>query len=94
MLAGAAQRGSFSVMLVPVSSLERKMDRDTAFASRFYKAIAVALADRLRVGAPQGGKGGGGEDDMDVPSHLLDTIAIAGTRFADLQRRSWGEGLA
>ena len=82
-----------AVGAVPVSSLERKMDRDAAFASRFYKAIAVALADRLRVGAP-GGKADGDEDDMDVPSHLLDTIAIAGTRFADLQRRSWGESLA
>jgi len=77
---------------VPVDALERKLGKDTAFAARFYKAIAVALADRLRARAGLGLKPspGEGESDIEVPPHLLDTMSIAGTRFADMQRRPWG----
>jgi CRP-like cAMP-binding protein len=71
---------------VPVESLERKLDRDQAFAARFYKAIAVALADRLRMTV----SGAAGDDDVDVAPHLLDSISMAGTRFAEMQRRPWG----
>jgi len=78
---------------VPVEALERKMHKDPHFAARFYKAIAVALADRLRVGSSSSGKTSvaADQDDADVAPHLLDSIAMAGTRFADIQRRPWGE---
>jgi CRP-like cAMP-binding protein len=75
---------------VPVDALERKLGRDQAFAARFYKAIAVALADRLRITV----QGATGDADADVAPHLLDTISMAGTRFADMQRRPWGEARA
>jgi CRP/FNR family transcriptional regulator, cyclic AMP receptor protein len=81
-----------SVGAVSVDALEKKMEKDPRFAARFYKAIAVALADRLRVGSASSGKTSvaADQDDTDVAPHLLDSIAIAGTRFADIQRRSWG----
>jgi len=80
---------------VDVNVLEKKIAKDSGFASRFYKAIAVALADRVRAGSSSSGKTSvaADQDDVDVAPHLLDVIAIAGTRFADIQRRSWGEGL-
>ena len=77
---------------VPVEALERKLDRDVSFAARFYKAIAVALADRLRGvrGMAAGGGAAPAEDDDDLAPHLLDIISMAGVRFADIQRRTWG----
>jgi CRP-like cAMP-binding protein len=73
---------------VPVDALERKLLKDPHFASRFYKAIAVALADRLRT---SGSPGSPADDDDALAPHLLDSISMAGNRFADIQRRPWGE---
>jgi len=80
------------VGVVPVDILERKLGQDPQFASRFYKAIAVALADRLRARIALGTKATAAEadDDLEVAPHLLDSMSIAGGRFADMQRRHWG----
>jgi CRP-like cAMP-binding protein len=88
--------GEASVGAVAVDALERKMARDTAFAARFYRAIGVALADRLRLGLSSSGSVAvpADRDDLDVAPHLLDIISMAGTRFAHLQRRQWGTGAA
>ena len=78
---------------VPIDALERKLGRDTPFAARFYKAIAVALADRLRVTSVLGLRPPVAEDqdtDIEVPTHLLDVMSMAGERFADMQKRAWG----
>jgi CRP/FNR family cyclic AMP-dependent transcriptional regulator len=87
--------GQATVGAVSVDILERKLARDPSFASRFYKAIAVALADRLRVGPSSSGKTAvaASQGDRDVAEHLMDSISIAGTRFADIQRRPWGADL-
>ena len=84
--------GEATVGAVAVDALERKMARDTAFAARFYKAIGVALADRLRVGVASSGNAAvpADQDDRDVAPHLLDSISMAGMRFANLQQRPWG----
>ena len=86
--------GEATVGAVAVDVLERKLARDPAFAARFYKAIAVALADRLRLGLSSSGNAAvaADQDDLDVAPHLLDSISMAGNRFADLQRRPWGAG--
>lgn len=81
------------VGVVPVAALEEKLREDVAFASRFYKAIAVALADRMRARNTLGGSSravADDDDDFEVAPHLLDVISLAGNRFADMQRRSWG----
>lgn len=76
---------------VPDAALERKLAQDQAFAARFYRSIAVALADRLRANLP-GSKPGPAtnDDDLEVPVHLLDSMSMAGMRFSDMQRRHWG----
>jgi CRP/FNR family cyclic AMP-dependent transcriptional regulator len=88
--------GEATVGAVAVETLERKMERDAPFASRFYKSIGVALADRLRIGVTATGRARVAEDqdDYDVAPHMMDAISMAGTRFADMQRRPWGTGSA
>lgn len=78
---------------VPEAALERKLAQDVAFAARFYRSIAVALADRLRAGNLLGIKSapaGSAPEDLEIPTHLLDTMSMAGMRFSDMQRRHWG----
>jgi CRP-like cAMP-binding protein len=78
---------------IPEAALEAKLRQDLAFASRFYRSIAVALADRLRARNLLGIKSAPStniEDDLEVASHLLDTMSMAGMRFSDMQRRHWG----
>jgi CRP-like cAMP-binding protein len=78
---------------VPIEALERKLKHDAPFAARFYKSIAVALADRVRATSVLGlrPRFQAEEDaDVEVPTHLLDVISMAGTRFADMQKRAWG----
>jgi len=75
------------------AALERKLGQDLAFAARFYRSIAVALADRLRAGNLLGIKSApaaAADESLEVPAHLLDTMSMAGMRFADMQRRHWG----
>ena len=50
---------------------------DTAFAARFYKALAIFLSDRLR-GAS------GTANDGELDEAILDTIHQAGDRFVRL----------
>jgi len=78
---------------IPDAVLETKLGQDLAFAARFYRSIAVALADRLRAGNLLGIKSSpvtGADDSLEVPSHLLDSMSMAGMRFSDMQRRHWG----
>src|SRR3954468_15859022 len=77
---------------VPIALLMRKLERDVGFASRFYKSIAIALADRLRVSSVLGLRPRVDNDITrdEVPPHLLDTLSMAGERFAEMQKRAWG----
>lgn len=78
---------------IPDSALEAKLARDLGFASRFYRSIAIALADRVRARNVPGLKpahASAGDDELEVPPHLLDTMSVAGMRFSEMQRRHWG----
>jgi CRP/FNR family transcriptional regulator, cyclic AMP receptor protein len=77
---------------VTLEALSRKLERDPAFAARFYKSIAVALADRLRVASVLGLRPRTDRDlsSDEVPPDMLDTLSMAGARFAEMQRRTWG----
>jgi CRP/FNR family transcriptional regulator, cyclic AMP receptor protein len=69
------------------AKLQRKIDEDSGFAARFYKAIAVFLASRLRATTHRLGYGKTGDlaseralaDEID--SNVLDRISDAGERF-------------
>jgi CRP/FNR family cyclic AMP-dependent transcriptional regulator len=84
-----------SVLSIPRDVLAEKLEDDVGFAARFYKGIAVFLSDRLRV-ANNLGYGNelelneDIEDKDELAPHLMDTLALAGMRFKELQRRVHG----
>jgi CRP/FNR family cyclic AMP-dependent transcriptional regulator len=75
------------VLDIPRRRLNAKLTEDPVFASRFYRALAVSLAARLRhsVAALAGGTAmdTGGEMGFDA----LDDVSMAGARFDWIQRR-------
>jgi len=67
-------------------TMSRKLDSDIAFGCRFYRALAIFLADRLRATVHRIGYGGKdlhtqpvAKDELDAG--ILDTVSIAGDRF-------------
>lgn len=83
---------SVRVLELRKSDLESKLAEDDGFARRFYKAIALFLADRLRgtvrrMGYGEGGSMAGDEIlDDELDENLLDTVSLAGDRFDRLIR--------
>ncbi|MFI4981925.1 MAG: cyclic nucleotide-binding protein, partial [Nevskiales bacterium] len=81
-----------AVLEIRQTDLKRKLAGDSEFAARFYRALAVFLADRLRATTRQLGYGKGAdleqegrlEDELD--SAILDTVSDAGERFRRLLR--------
>jgi CRP-like cAMP-binding protein len=67
--------------------LLQKIDEDTAFGSRFYRALAILLADRLRATnwpRPVSEDGIGVETEIlkdELDDGILDTVSSAGERF-------------
>jgi CRP-like cAMP-binding protein len=82
--------GSATVLALPKALLQQRLASDAAFAARFYRALAIFLADRLRATTRRLGYGGAGglddeavlEDELDMG--VLDTLSQAGDRFARL----------
>jgi len=72
------------------SSLTLKLNRDPGFASRFYRAIAVFLADRLFTTTSRLGYGVAHQDtnpDVDViEDSFMDQVSLASIRFDKLLR--------
>lgn len=71
------------VLAVPRGPLGARLQGDPAFAARFYRALAVFLADRLRTTTGQTADDDAGELDPAV----LDRVTLAGARFDWLIRR-------
>ena len=73
--------------LAGAECLSVKIDRDTGFAARFYHAIAIFLADRLRATVSlfgygdidYGSQGAREEDELD--ELIMDNVSLAGDRF-------------
>ncbi len=78
------------VLGIPQSSLRRKLESDTGFAARFYRAIALYLADRLRVTSGRLGYGDSRQDDEitdELDDVLMDNAALGASRFDGLLRQ-------
>ena len=66
-------------------AIQARLRSDTGFAARFYRALALFLADRLRSANSQ--RSGGANlaskaiDDDELDEALLDTVSLAGLRF-------------
>jgi CRP/FNR family transcriptional regulator, cyclic AMP receptor protein len=94
--------GGCSVLALDRRRVEARLREQPAFAGRFYKALAIFLADRLRAargGATRGEAAAAGldadrvmEDELD--DNVLDQVSLAGARFDRMLRTlaAAGEG--
>lgn len=84
------------VLSIPVASLRDRL-RDPPFAARFYRALAVFLANRLRNTVTFLGYGRASMDheevDMgdEIGPTMLETLALAGARLNWMMKRLRGE---
>ncbi len=85
-----------AVLAVPQRELRAELKRNQAFAARFYRALAIFLANRMRAtmstlgfGKPQeGAKAMAEEDDADVlDDEVLDAVYNAGLRFERMLKK-------
>jgi CRP-like cAMP-binding protein len=91
--------GEAVVLEVAKRDIEDKTRTDQGFGFRFYKAIALFLADRLRTTQQQQRKAAGADADLEseavqvdeLDEKLLDTLSLAGDRFDRLLRRLAGQ---
>ena len=82
------------VAAISRDKLETKLRDDTAFAARFYRALGVFLADRLRrltlqdKEESESGSHPAGETAVDeLDPQLLESVSLAGKRFKWFQSR-------
>lgn len=84
------------VLALNRTELSGKLARDNGFAARFYRAIAIFLADRLFVTTSRFGYGTAdqdvnpGESDV-IEDTLMDEVSLASVRFDKLLRYFAGE---
>jgi CRP/FNR family cyclic AMP-dependent transcriptional regulator len=89
--------GECLALFVDKVLLMQELDNDIAFGCRFYKALSIFLADRLRAmtqAPPLNERGIGDgtqilEDELDAG--ILDTISSAGERFQRMLKVLTGE---
>jgi CRP-like cAMP-binding protein len=91
--------GNGLALFLDKTKLMQKLDSDDGFGSRFYHALAVFLADRLREarGSPAGNANISDEmdisdDELDVG--ILDRVTAAGERFSRMLRTLSGSRLS
>lgn len=86
------------VLSIPRQALSTKLHQDVGFASRFYRALAIFLSDRLRGTVSRLGYGKEPMHDERMAREntlnptVLDNLALADTRFDWLLRRLKGMG--
>jgi CRP/FNR family cyclic AMP-dependent transcriptional regulator len=77
-------RGDGLALFVDRSRLLKKLDSDAGFAARFYRALAMFLADRLRATRqPKATRLADTEDVMqdELDAGIVDHVSAAGERF-------------
>lgn len=75
------------VLAIPRRRLNAKLAEDDGFAARFYRALAMFLADRLRSTVASFGNSAAAESQKEIDAEALDNVAIAGARFDWIQKR-------
>jgi CRP-like cAMP-binding protein len=81
-----------NVLAISAELLKAKLGKDANFAARFYRAVAVFLADRLRLTTSRFGYGRPQQDKQEIAdpdelnSELLESVDLAATRFDKLLR--------
>lgn len=85
-------RGKCLALFLDKEILSRKLEADVAFGCRFYRALAVFLADRFRGTERRlayGGKQTLEDDDIlkdELDIGILDNVSMAGDRFHRMLR--------
>jgi CRP-like cAMP-binding protein len=93
----AASRNSI-VLAIGREKLNARLNSDLGFASRFFRALATFLADRLRMTTARLGYGSAAQDaepfgDPDeIAFDMMDSASLAAVRFDRLLKRL-GEGV-
>jgi bacteriocin-type transport-associated protein len=84
------------VFRISRTKLSERLERDSAFAARFYRALAVFLANRLRNTTSRLGYAVGqsldeeAEYDGELDLNVLDNVHLAGARFDRMLKRLTG----
>jgi len=87
-LASVQAANEVHVLAISREKLSAKLDRDVAFAARFYKALAHFLADRLRTTTGRLGYGAAQQDTADeLDDEFMDNVSLAAARFDKMLRR-------
>jgi CRP-like cAMP-binding protein len=89
--------GEGLALFLDKQAVSRKLETDPAFGCRFYRALAIFLADRLRGTVRRMGYGDVqnlasktiAQDELDLG--ILDTVSIAGDRFDRMLKMLIGE---
>jgi CRP-like cAMP-binding protein len=80
------------VLALPRSLVFARLRQDSAFAARFYRALAVLLAYRVRMSSVR--KAGGADEEAEarfqLDAGILDNIHLAGARFERLTKKLMG----
>ena len=82
-----------TLLRISDSVLREKLSSDSAFAARFYRALCVFMADRLRQTTQRMGYGAATDDinaKDELNEDLLDTVHLAGARFDRMLKRLAG----
>ena len=82
-----------TLLRIPDARLREKLASDMGFAARFYRALCVFLADRMRHTTARLGYGNAPEDAHardELNEDLLDNVHLAGARFERMLKRLAG----
>jgi CRP-like cAMP-binding protein len=82
-----------TLLRIPDAVLRQKLAADLGFAARFYRALCVFLADRMRHTTQRLGYGTAMEDPHardELNEDLLDNVHLAGARFERMLKRMAG----
>ncbi len=82
-----------TLLRIADATLREKLASDLAFAARFYRALCVFLADRVRNTTQRLGYGSGPEERNtrdELNEDLLDNVHLAGARFERMLKRLAG----
>jgi CRP/FNR family transcriptional regulator, cyclic AMP receptor protein len=82
-----------TLLRIPDAVVRDKLDTDSEFASHFYRALCVFMADRMRQTTQRFGYGAATDDvnaKDELNEDLLDTVHLAGARFDRMLKRLAG----
>lgn len=85
-------KGNVKLLELRKADLEARFASDAAFGMRFFRALTVFLADRMRGTIKRMGYGNAGDLDSDeiledeLDEGLLDSVSLAGDRFSRMMR--------